>query len=263
VSRSLSCSSCNGLFNLHSASHTHSKIKRQVRPSATRTSRRAARAWPCPASSGRLARLVVALGAIRFAFACTGRQRASAGPQSRAATPPSLVPRSAPDRSCRAAAASSLRRAPAQTHRANEGAGARGPVCPCDCASTFCSSAVSQACVSLIVRGVGRRNSQRHRRAADKRFLLPVIWLVAERRQARTADSEREWHTQQVSAFRRGAAGAGAPDAHKKGRARRSKTRCHSASCRTRGTLAHYSHTHCCACTCRAVRASLFLLDDD
>jgi hypothetical protein len=37
--------------------------------------------------------------------------------------------------------------------------------------------------------------------AADKRLLLPVIWLVAERQQARAADSEREWHTQQVSAF--------------------------------------------------------------
>jgi hypothetical protein len=111
----------------------------------------------------------------------------------------------------------------------------------CDCASTFCSSAVNQACVSLIVRGVGRRSSERHRRAADKRLLLPVIWLVAKRNQARTADSEREWHTQQVSAFRRGGAGAGAPDAYVKGRARRSTTRCHSASCRTLGTLAHYS----------------------
>jgi hypothetical protein len=41
-----------------------------------------------------------------------------------------------------------------------------------------------------------RRSSERHRRAADKRLLLPVIWLVAKRQQARTADSEREWHTQ-------------------------------------------------------------------
>jgi hypothetical protein len=102
----------------------------------------------------------------------------------------------------------------------------------------------SQASVSLVVRGVGRRSSGRHRRAADKRLLLPVIWLVAKRNQARTADSERKWHTQQVSAFRRGA-GAGAPDAHEKGRARRSTTRCHSTSCRTLGTLAHYSYTHC------------------
>jgi hypothetical protein len=30
----------------------------------------------------------------------------------------------------------------------------------------------------------------------------------------------------------------------------------------SRGTLAHYSYTHCCAYTCRAVRASLFLLDE-
>jgi ankyrin repeat protein len=70
-------------------------------------------------------------------------------------------------------------------------------------------------------------------------LLLPVIWLVAKRQHARTADSEREWHTQ-VSAFRRGGAGAGAPNAHKKGRARRSTKRSHSASCRTLGTLAHY-----------------------
>ncbi len=59
-----------------------------------------------------------------------------------------------------------------------------------------------QACVSLVVRGVGRRINER-RCEADKRFLLPVIWLVAERQQASNADSEREWHTQQVSAFRR------------------------------------------------------------
>jgi ankyrin repeat protein len=66
---------------------------------------------------------------------------------------------------------------------------------------------VSQASVSLVVRGVGQRSSERHRRAADKR-LLSAIWLVAERNQASTADSEREWHTQPVSAFRCGAAGA-------------------------------------------------------
>jgi hypothetical protein len=52
-------------------------------------------------------------------------------------------------------------------------------------------------------------------------LLLPVILFVAKRNQARTADSERMWHTQQVSAFHRGVAGAGAPDAHEKGRARR------------------------------------------
>ncbi len=111
--------------------------------------------------------------------------------------------------------------------------------------------------LSLVVRGVGRRSSERHRRAADKRLLLPVIWLVAERNQARTADSEREWHTQLVSAFRRGAAGAGAPDAHEKGRARRSTPRCHSASCRTLQLHAFAEHV-------RAVPLELllFLLDD-
>jgi hypothetical protein len=93
----------------------------------------------------------------------------------------------------------------------------------CDCASACCSSTVSLACISLVVRGVGQRSSERHRRAADKRLLLPVIWLVAERQRWRTADSEREWHTQQVSVFRRGGAGAGV-HAHKRGRARRDDT---------------------------------------
>jgi hypothetical protein len=97
-------------------------------PGSAKRNSHIARAWPCPASSGRLARLVVALGAIRFA--CTGRQRASAGPQSRATTPPALVPRSAPDRSCRAAAPSLLRRAQAKTRRVNQGAGARAQVRP-------------------------------------------------------------------------------------------------------------------------------------
>ncbi len=90
-------------------------------------------------------------------------------------------------------------------------------------------------------------------------MLLPVIWLVARRNQARTADSEHEWHTQLVSALHRGAAGAGAPDAHEKGLDDMLSQRelAHS------GTLANYSDTHCCTCTCRAVRAPLFLLDDD
>jgi hypothetical protein len=86
-------------------------------------------------------------------------------------------------------------------------------------------------------------------------LLLPVIWLVAERHQARTADSEREWHTQQVSAFRRGAADAGAPDTHEKGRARRSTTRCHSAF------AALYAHWHTTATRIAAhARAVLFEL---
>jgi hypothetical protein len=125
---------------------------------------------------------------------------------------------------------------------------------------------VSQACVSLVVQGVGRRSSERHRRTADKRLLLPVIWLVAKRQQARTADSEREWHTQQVSAFHRGAGGAGASYAHKKekGRARRSTTRCHSASCRTLRTLAHYTYTHCCTMyvPCRSSFSSFSTIED-
>jgi hypothetical protein len=48
-------------------------------------------------------------------------------------------------------------------------------------------------------------------------------------------------------AFRRGAAGAGAPDAHEKGRARRPTTRCHSASCRTLGAHWHTTATRIAA----------------
>jgi hypothetical protein len=110
---------------------------------------------------------------------------------------------------------------------------------------------VSQACVSLVVRGVGRRSNEHHRRAADKRLRLPVIWLVAERNQASTADSERQWHTQQVSAFlavvlvlvrqmRTREVGLAA------------RRHAVTASCRTLGTLAHYTYTHCCKCTCRS-----------
>jgi hypothetical protein len=127
-----------------------------------------ARVALCPASSSRLARLVVALGAIRFA--CTDRQRASAGPQSRAATPPSA----------RAAQTHQIAVAELQRrHRFAERqlkfvARIRAPehAGRCDCASACCSSAVSQPCVSLVVRGVGQRSSERHRRAADKRLLL-------------------------------------------------------------------------------------------
>jgi hypothetical protein len=78
--------------------------------------------------------------------------------------------------------------------------------------------------------------SEHHRRASDKRLMLPVIWLVAERQQARTADSEREWHTQQVSVFRRdAAAAAGVPNAHEKGRAARR----HVDTARVAALLAH------------------------
>jgi hypothetical protein len=92
-------------------------------------------------------------------------------------------------------------------------------------------------------------------------LLLPVIWLVAERNQAHTADSEREWHTQQVSVFAvvlvlvrrcaRERSGSPLDDTLSQ------RELAHS------GTLANYSDTHCCTCTCRAVRAPLFLLDDD
>jgi hypothetical protein len=134
-----------------------------------------------PASSGLIARLVEALGAVRFA--CTDRQRASAGPQSRAATPPSLVPR----RRTRSRVAELQRRHRFAERQLKLVARIRAPehasMCDCDCA--YCSSAepVSQACVSLVVRGVGQRSSEHHRRAADKRLLLPAIWLVDERQQ--------------------------------------------------------------------------------
>jgi len=165
----------------------------------------------------------------------------------------------APDRSCRAAAPSSLRRAPAQTRRANQGAGARGQVRLRQRLLLECS----EPGVRLAGRPRYRATQQRApltRAADDKRLLLPVIWLVAKRNQARTSNSEREWHTQQVSAFRRGRVGACAPDAHEKGRARRSTTRCHSASCRTldsshTGTLQLHALLHLHV-PCR----SLFLL---
>ncbi len=116
---------------------SHIAFKRQVRPSATRTSLKLGLVSR-PASSGRLARLVEALGAIRFA--CTGRQRASAGPQkSRRHAAVSSCRADAPDRSCRAAAPSSLRRAPAQTRRAIQGAGASGQVRLRQCLLLECS----------------------------------------------------------------------------------------------------------------------------
>jgi hypothetical protein len=150
-----------------------------------------------PASSGRLARLVVALGAIRFA--CTDRQRGV--PIHKVSRPPrrhQLVPRSAPDRSGRAAAPTSLRRAPAQTCRANQGArgkraGATAPALAARVrrarrASRWSSEVSGDAAASATHSG-------------GQLLLLPVIWLVAERQQARTADSKCEWHTQQVSVF--------------------------------------------------------------
>jgi hypothetical protein len=103
----------------------------------------------------------------------------------------------------------------------------------------------SEPSVRLAGRPSCRATQQRAPPTPGGQLLLPVIWLVAKCQLARTADSERERHTQQVSAFHRGDGGAGAPDAHEKGRARRSTTGCHSASCRTQRTLAHYSYKHC------------------
>jgi hypothetical protein len=69
-------------------------------------------------------------------------------------------------------------------------------------------------------------------------LLLPVIC-----HQARTADSEREWHTQQVSAFRRGGAGAGAAVRQMRRKVGLAARRV--AALYAHCTLAHYSITHC------------------
>jgi hypothetical protein len=147
----------------------------------------------------------------------------------------------APDRSCRAAAPSSLRRAPAQTRRADQAPEHAGQ---CDCASACCSSAVSQACVSLVVRGVGRRSSERQRRRRTSGCCCRSSGSLpnASRRAPPTASARgthnrsqrfvavvlvllRQMRTRKVGlAARRHAV---------------------TASCRTLGTLAHYSYTHC------------------
>ena len=127
----------------------------------------------------------------------------------------------------------------------------------CDCSSACCSSAVSQACVSLVVRGVGRRNSERHRRAADKRCCCRSSCSLpsAIRRALPTASACGTHNRSQrfiavllvlVRQMRTRKVGLAA-----------STTHCHSASCRTLGTLAHYSHA-LLHMSCRAVPASLF-----
>jgi hypothetical protein len=76
---------------------------------------------------------------------------------------------------------------------------------------------------------------------------------LAKRKQARTVDSECEWHTHLVSAFHRGADGVGgAPDAQEKGRARRSTTRCHSAIAALKAPW-HTTASHAFAAHVRAV----------
>jgi hypothetical protein len=183
----LSCSSCHGLFTLHSDWHLAHRIQTPGSASATRTSLKLGLV-SCPASSGRLVRLVVALGAIRFA--CTDRQRASAGPQSRAATPPSLVPRRRTRSqlpSCSAVIASPSASLNSSRESAPEHADR------CDCASACCSSA--EPGKRLAGRPRCRATQQRASpTAADKRLLLPlpVILFVAKRQHARTADNERE-----------------------------------------------------------------------
>jgi hypothetical protein len=212
-----------------------------------------------PASSGRLTHLVVALGVVRFV--CTGRQRASAGHKVAPPRRNQLVPRrrtrsQLPSCSASIASPSASSNSSRESGRRSTRAGATAPA--------LAASAVSQACISMVVRGVGRRSSERHRRAADKRLLLPVIWLVVERQQARTADSEREWHTQQVSSVSSRCCWCWcARCARERSGSPFDDTLSQRELPHSRGTLAHYSNTHCCAYTCRAVRTSLFLLDDD
>ena len=166
----LSCSSCRLHFTVLRTSHSNARfgqaqlnsqararvVSRLVRPSCVprcSTQRHTLRVYGSPARECR---------------ATKSRRRAAI----------SSCRADAPDRSYRAASRQPLRRRQLKLVariRAPEQAGR------CDCASACCSSAVSQACVSLVVRGVGQRSSEHHRRAADKRLLLPVIWLLAER----------------------------------------------------------------------------------
>ncbi len=201
---------------------------------------------------GRLARLVVALGAIRFAF--TDRQRASAGPQSRNATPPSARAAQTPQ----IAVAELQHRQRFAKRRlklvVRTGAGARGEV--------RLRQRLLLECSEPGVRLAGRPRSratqhERHRRTADKRLLLPVIWLVAKRQRrappTASASGTHKWSQRFIAVL---LVLVRQMRTRKVGLAAR--RRCHRASCRTLGTLAHYSDTHCSTCTCRAVRAPLF-----
>ena len=86
----LSCSSCHGLFTQQCFAYriqTPGSAKRQAQLAHLSSSG----SCRVPPRQAALRASLRALGAIRFAR--TGRQRASAEPQCRAATPPSLVPR--------------------------------------------------------------------------------------------------------------------------------------------------------------------------
>ncbi len=230
-------------------------FKRQVRPIATRTSLRSG-SCRVPATSGRLVRLVVALGTIRFA--CTGRQRASAGPQSRAATPPSLVPR----RRTRSQlpSCSAVITSPSGSNSSRESGRRRSR---CDCASACCSSAVSQACVSLVVRGVGA-TQQRAPPTRGGQAVAAAGHLARCQTQSGappTASASGTHNSSQrfvamvlvlVRQMRTRKVGLAA-----------STTHCHSASCRTLGTLAHYSFTRIAAHVCAVPFELLFLLEHD
>jgi hypothetical protein len=169
---SLSCSSCHGL-----SLFTMLRTRVQTPGSAKRNSHTSQLGLvSCPASSGRLARLVA--------------------------------------------------------RRANQGAGhAAGATAP-----ALSARVQSQACVSLVVRGVGRRSSERHRRAADKRLLLPVIWLVASARVHTGRQRVRVTHiarSQRVSRCAQERSGSPLDD-----------TLSQRELPHSRGTLAHYSLLH-------------------
>jgi hypothetical protein len=162
----------------------------------------------------------------------------------------------APDRSCRAAAPSSLRQAPAQTRRANQGAGARGQVrlrqrLLLECSEPGVRLAGRPRCRATQQRAPPTRGGQAVAAAGHlARCRTPA---GAHRRQrARVA------HTTGLSVSSRCCWCWCARCAQERSGSPLDDTLSQRELPHSRGTLAHYRYTSCCTCTCRAVRASLF-----
>jgi hypothetical protein len=114
----------------------------------------------------------------------------------------------------------------------------------CDCASACCSSAVSQG-VRLAGRPRCRATQQRAPPTRGGQAVAAAGHLARCRTAASaSASGTHNWSQSFVAVLVL-------------------TTRCHSASCRTLGTLAHYSYTHCCNMyvPCRS-SFSLPFLDD-
>jgi hypothetical protein len=162
--------------------------------------------------------------------------RERARPQSRAATPPSLMPH----RRTRSQLPRLQRRHRFDERQLKLVARIRAPSTRASATAPAlaCSSAVSQACVSLVVRGVGRRSTERHRRRRTSGCCCRSSGSLpnAIRRTPPTASASGTHNRSQCSRW----CWCWCADAHEKGRARRSTTRCHSASWRTQ---AHWQTT--------------------